>query len=75
MVHVLDDVRVHLHGFAEELLDAVTGEQLLEREAGNDGADREHADRDQHPDRSLVRGLVVMLVMRLAVEGLEDQAP
>ena len=76
LLHVLEDMRVHLHGFAEELLDAVmTGEQLLEREAGEDRTRRQNADRDQHPDRALMRGFVVLLVVRLAEEGLEDQTP
>ena len=75
MLHVFDDVRVHLHRIAEEFLDAVAGEHFLEREAGQDRSGRKHADRDQHPERALMRGLVVLLVVRLAEEGLEDQTP
>ncbi len=33
VVHVLDDVRIHLQRLAEEFLHAVAGEQFLEREA------------------------------------------
>ena len=75
VVHLVDDVRVHLERLAEELFHAMAREHFLEREAGQDGACGENADRHQHPHRRLVSGLVVMLVVRLAVERLEDQAP
>ena len=51
---------------AEELLDAVAGEQFLERKARKDRSGGQNADRDQHPQRALMRRLVVLLVMRLA---------
>ena len=60
---------------AEEALDAVTGEDFLERQAGQDRADGEEAERDQHDHRAFVRVLPVLAVVRLAVEGLEDQPP
>ncbi len=75
LFHVLDDGGIHLQRLAEELLDAVTGEQLLERKAGKDRARRQHEQRNQHHQRALVRRLIVMLVVRLAEEGLEHQAP
>jgi hypothetical protein len=53
----------------------VAGEQLLEREAGEDRTGGEDADRDQHPQRGLVRGFVMLLIVRLAMERLEDQPP
>ena len=56
-------------------LDAMTGKQFLEREAGQDRTHGEHAERDQHRVRAFMRGIVVMLVMRLAMESLEDQTP
>ena len=66
---------MHLQPLAEELARRVAGEQRLERKAGEDRSGGQHADREQHPQRALMRGLVVLLIVRLAEEGLEDQAP
>ncbi len=60
---------------AEEFLHAVAGEQFLEREARQHRSGREDADRNQHPQRAFMRGLIMLLVVRLAEEGLEDQPP
>ena len=60
---------------AEEFLDAGACKHFLEREAREDRACGKDADRDQHPQRRLMRGLVMLLVVRLAEEGLEHQPP
>ena len=74
-VHLIDDPRMHLHRVAKKFFHAVAGEQFLEREAGKDRSRRQNADRDQHPDRGFMRGLVMLLIVRFAMEGLEDQPP
>ena len=38
-------------------------ERLLEQEAGEDRAEREHAERDQHGQRALVRRVVAVRAM------------
>src|ERR1700753_2956531 len=68
-------MRMHLQGLAEEFIDTIAGEQLLERKAGQDRARRQDTDGYQHRQRSFMRGLVMLLVVRLAEEGLEDEAP
>src|ERR1700745_2389237 len=43
--------------------------------AGRDTAEGQKTERPQHGFRRLMRGLVVLAIMRLAMEGLEDQPP
>ena len=75
VVHLVDDMRVHLEGVAEEFLHAVAREQLLERKTRQQRSGGKNADGNEHPKRRLVGCFVVLLIVRLAVEGLEDQPP
>ncbi len=64
-----------LEQVAEERLDTVPDEQLLERIARQDRAGRQERERDQDHQRALARGVVVMAVVRPAVERHQDQPP
>src|SRR5579871_3400305 len=75
MVHVLDDMRVHLQGLAEEFFDTMAGEQFPEGKTRGNRPDGKKADRNQHRQRRFMRGFIMLLIVRLTMEGLEDQAP
>src|SRR4029079_12577487 len=69
LMHRLDDVPL-LERLAEEMLDLMPGEELLEGVSGAERTDVQHAERDKDHKGAFVRRLVMMLVVRRAVECL-----
>ena len=54
---------------------AVTFENVDEGPARGDRTERKDAKRHQHRQRAFVRRFIVMLIVRRAVEGLENKPP
>ena len=55
-----------------ELVVALADEGIVEEKAGDERAERQHGERDQHDERALVRrmiAVVAMLVVRMACEA------
>jgi len=77
VLHALEHLAVgpELQRLAEEALDLGAREYRKKRPAGGDRADGEDRERHQHHRRAFVGALVVVLVVRRAVEGLENEAP
>src|SRR5581483_5873535 len=72
VVHLLEYVivRTEFQRLAEEMLDAMTGEQVDEGIAGEDRTGRQHRERDQHDLGAFMRVLVMLAIVRLAPESL-----
>ena len=77
VVHVFEnrDCRTELERVAEESCTPWPAKYSLNGQPAKIEPIARTIERHQHHQRAFMRLLVVMLVVRLAVEGLEDQPP